>query len=396
MMCNKVAPLLIALQIAITLAVLCNALFIIQQRLGLSRRATGADEANVFYISNQWVGREGDLDARAQGDLAALRGLPGVIDAFVSNSYPLANGGWDDAVGLKPDQPYATAMSALYMADEHALKALGLRLVAGRNFEAAEVQDFHLNQLVPPSAAIVTEELAAKLYPAGNAVGQTMYLPSLKRTVPIVGIVARLQVPWVSKRGSRFDGSSTLLPFRFIALYSHYLVRSKPGGLRAAMRNAESKLFEVNRSRVLERIESLPEARIRAYRDDRGLAVMLSVVCLILLTVTAFGIVGVTSHWVSQRQRSIGIRRALGATRLSILRYFQVENLLISACGALIGLGLAVFVNLWMVRNFEMARLDLAYALIGAVIVLLLGQAAVLWPALRAASISPAIAARKL
>jgi putative ABC transport system permease protein len=282
------------------------------------------------------------------------------------------------------------------LADEHALKALGLRLIAGRNFESAEVQDLHINQLPPPTAAIVTQELAAKLYPAGNALGQPMYLQSLKHTVPIVGIVARMQVPWVSRNGSRFDGSSTLLPFRFIALYSHYLVRTKPGELRAVMRDVERKLFEVDRSRVLERIESLPDARIRAYRDDRGLAVILSVVCVNLLTITAFGIVGVTSHWVSQRQRSIGIRRALGATRFGILRYFQVENLMISATGAVIGLGLAILLNLWMVKRFEMARLDLVYVLIGAVIILILGQVAALWPALRAASISPASAARKL
>src|SRR5438552_14637839 len=91
---NKTAPLLIAAQIAITLAVLSNALFIIQQRLSLSRRPTGADEANVFFISNQWVGVGADLDARAHGDLTVLRGVPGVVDAFVSNAYPLANGGW--------------------------------------------------------------------------------------------------------------------------------------------------------------------------------------------------------------------------------------------------------------------------------------------------------------
>jgi putative ABC transport system permease protein len=394
MMRNKVAPSLIAAQIAITLAVLCNAMFIIQQRLSLSRRPTGTDEANVFYISNQWVGFNVDLDALARGDLAALRAVPGVIDAFISNSYPLANGGWGDSVSLAPGQAHATAMSAIYFADEHGLNTLGVHLIAGRNFEPAEIRDFHLNELTPPAAAIVTRDLAVKLYPRGGALGQTLYVPSLKSRVPIVGIVDRMQVPWVAGGGPRNDNDSLFLPFRFIALYSQYLIQAKPGQLRAVMYEVEKKLYEISRNRVLERLESLPDTRIRAYRDDRGMAVILSVVCGVLLAVTAFGIVGVTSHWVSQRQRHIGIRRALGATRLGIVRYFQVENLLISGTGAATGIGLALLLNLWMVRRFEMERLHVEYTMIGAVMLLALGQIAALWPAWRAASISPASAAR--
>ena len=72
---NKVGAVLIAVQMAITLAILCNALFLIQQRVALSQRPTGADEANVVVIENQWVGNPPDLSARQQGDLAALRSL---------------------------------------------------------------------------------------------------------------------------------------------------------------------------------------------------------------------------------------------------------------------------------------------------------------------------------
>jgi putative ABC transport system permease protein len=150
----------------------------------------------------------------------------------------------------------------------------------------------------------------------------------------------------------------------------------------------------VNRSRVLERSKSLTEARAEAYQDDRGLAVILGVVCAALLAVTAFGIVGLTSYWVAQRRRQIGIRRALGATRNGIVRYFQTENFLIAAAGAALGIALAISANLWMVSAFEMERLKFGYPIVGALIVLLLGQAAVLWPALKAASIPPALATR--
>ena len=89
----------------------------------------------------------------------------------------------------------------------------------------------------------------------------------------------------------------------------------------------------------------------------------LSVVCAALVAVTAFGIVGLTSYWVAQRRRQIGIRRALGATRQAIVRYFQTENFLIAAAGSLIGVGLAIALNLWMVSTFEMERLHVGYRL---------------------------------
>ncbi len=111
---------------------------------------------------------------------------------------------------------------------------------------------------------------------------------------------------------------------------------------------------------------------------------------------TAFGIVGVTSFWVSQRRRQIGIRRAMGASRTAILRYFQTENLMIATAGAVLGIFLALTLNILMAGKFELARLDVGSTIVAAVIVLLLGQIAVLWPALRAASISPVVAIRNI
>src|SRR5882672_12403624 len=90
---NKVGAILIGVQMAITLAILCNALFIIEQRITLAKRPTGMDESNIFVINNQWVGDPTDMAAKLRADLAVLRATPGVVDAVASNSYPLNNGG---------------------------------------------------------------------------------------------------------------------------------------------------------------------------------------------------------------------------------------------------------------------------------------------------------------
>jgi len=395
---NKVGAILVAVQMAVTLAILCNALFIIVQRLQLSARPTGTDEANLFAIDNQWVGDPSDIDALAQSDLSALRALPGVIDAYVTNSFPLTNSGWSDGINIKPEQTQATAHTALYFADEHALPTLGVKLIAGRNFSPQEIGVLHVNEqgLVP--VLIVSSDLARRLFPAGDALGKSIYVSGDKHTAQIIGIVERLQAPWVGAAtwAGAWNDNSTLEPLRYLAQSSHYVVRVQPGRLAEVMRASMQKLYELQHARVLDKVQSFGEARTEAYRDDRGLALILAVVSAVLLAVTSFGIVGLTSYWVAQRRRQIGIRRALGATRGAVVRYFQTENLIIAALGAAVGVALAIALNLWMVSNYELERLHAVYAVFGAALVLLLGQLAALWPALRAASIPPALATRSV
>ena len=92
------------------------------------------------------------------------------------------------------------------------------------------------------------------------------------------------------------------------------------------MRSAQKTLLQLDRNRILGDPYSLQDARAKAYQDDRGLAVLLACVSAVLLVITALGIVGLTSYWVTQRRRYIGIQRALGATRPAVVRYFQTET----------------------------------------------------------------------
>src|ERR1700733_3109503 len=86
---NKVGAVLMSLQIALTLAIVCNSLSIIQQHLRHMDRPTGIDEANIWTLRNRWLGEPADLKARVLADLAALRSVPGVVDAEAANTFPL-------------------------------------------------------------------------------------------------------------------------------------------------------------------------------------------------------------------------------------------------------------------------------------------------------------------
>jgi putative ABC transport system permease protein len=119
-------------------------------------------------------------------------------------------------------------------------------------------------------------------------------------------------------------------------------------------------------------------------------------VIVALLLVTGLGIVGLGSFWVAQRRRQIGVRRALGATRANILHYFQTENFVLATIGIVFGMILAYGINLFLMQRYELPRLPWMYLPVGAVALWLIGQLAVLGPALRAAAVPPVVATRSV
>jgi putative ABC transport system permease protein len=395
MLRNKFGAILIAVQMAITLAFLSNALTLVEQRLTWSGRPTGLDEANVFVVQSDSVEHLSDPRARQAADVAALRSLNGVVDAFVAYDVPLAGGGWAETVSFTADQQTPSALTAYYFGDEHAINTFGLKLIAGRNFRADEIVDRGDSDSPVAGGFIVSKELASKLFPGGDALGKSIFVENSSTPSPIVGIVDRLQGPYTAATGltATFAENSVMAPFRHFGDDARYVVRVRPGQLDPTMKSAESTLLKIDGNRIL-RSRSMMEMRERAYRGERGLVVLLTSVCTALVIVTGFGIVGLTSYWVTQRRHQIGIRRALGANRHAILKYFQAENFLIAVAGVSSGVFFALLLNLWMVRSFEMVRMDNGRLLGAALFMLLLGQIAVLWPALRAASIPPALATR--
>jgi putative ABC transport system permease protein len=90
------------------------------------------------------------------------------------------------------------------------------------------------------------------------------------------------------------------------------------------------------------------------------------------------------------------MRRALGARRIDILRYFQMENLLIAGGGAVLGIAAGLGANLWLATHLAVTRMSPLYICLGAIVVLILSQLAALWPAIRASTVPPSLAARGL
>lgn len=388
---SKTGPILIALQIAVTLAVAVNAAFVVMQRVEKISRPTGMDVDSLIAIVSVGFGPEYDNRSSIREDIEALRALPGVVDAVPINQVPLSGGG--DAGGYRSDPatPEHEEINANnYYSDEHIIETLGLKLVAGRRFRPEEVHYREPNSRRAADVAIITQALADELFPDGDALGKPMY-SGQGDPMTVIGIVERMHGAWVS-----WDGLErvVLRPEVFLSGYTIYMIRAEDGLRDTLMPQVEDTLSQLNDDRILRRLMAHSEVVARSYSRDRAMAVILVTVTVLFVAITALGIVGLASFTVSQRTKQIGTRRAIGARRLQILRYFLVENAMITTGGIIAGAGLALAFNVWLVTEFELPKLEFVFLLGGVVSVLLLGQLAVLGPARRAAAVPPAVATR--
>ena len=392
---SKTGALLIAAQVALTLAILGNAVYIVQDRLAISARPTGVDEDNLFFI--RFYGfREGiDVPAMLDADLAMMRGMPGVASVATANMAPLTQSGWNLSVQPNSNDPAVESTNAaFYFSSEDLVETLGLELVEGRYFTPDEVQVVEPSIAnIRPRQVVLTKALATQLFPEDESfVGKAVYLGDSR--MEVVGVVARLQSPW-AQLGDAAE-RSLIVPLRQLDPAAQYLVRTEPGQLDKVMREVEDALVAARDDRVLIASTSLQEARANRYRADRSLAWMLITIMGLLLMVTASGIVGMASLWVNQRRKQIGVRRAIGARQRDILRYFLVENFMVTSFGIAIGLALALALNQLLVSALEVPRLPLAYLPAGVVALWVLGLLAAWGPAWRAARIPPAEATRSV
>ncbi len=392
MLRNKGGYLLIALQIAVTMAIMVNAIAIMQERGAMMARPTGADEANLFSLTSIAFAPSIDTQTLIREDLDLLRNYPGVKNAIATNSYPLRGGGWGMGLALEPGPGQDSVGTTIYFADEHAIDTYGINLVAGENFAPEQVnwEDPESNVWAP--YGIITQALADQLFPdeTGAIVGKTVFIDD-DDPVKIVGIVDKLQAPW---RGWDNIENSMLVPEQRNDNDMHYVIRTEPGRRDELMPEIEELLAQSNKDRIIRSVRTMDETRDRAYLGDSSMIKILGFVVTLLTAITGLGIVGLASFSVSRRTRQIGIRRALGATKPAIMRYFMLENFLVSTVGIVAGGILAVALNIFMVNAFSTTPLAWYVIPVAMIALWIVGQVAVVGPARRASNVTPAIATR--
>lgn len=390
---HKLTAGLLVMQVALTCAIVCNVASIIGHRLSQMQLSSGIAENELALIDSISVDESANQLAKHDADLAALRAIPGVTSVAAVDSLPLSGNNWSNGLSLVPNGPALTAATA-FSGTPDEIRTLGLRLVAGRAFLPEEyisldaAHDWAGLNHVP--ATIITRSLAEKLFPGQDPLGKVIYPGD--GPVRIVGVVEQLLRPSLDE--SDGNGYSTLFPMLPDTTNITYVMRTAPQERERVLTEAKRVLTALDGNRVLRRAQSFEQLRSDYFRRDRTMISLLLSAALGLLLVTAAGIAGLASFWVQQRKRSIGIRRAVGATRRDILRYFQTENFVIVGAGVLLGTALAYGFNVLLMEHYALQRLPWFYVPAGAVALWVLGQVAVLGPALRASMVPPVVATR--
>ena len=399
---SKTGPTLVALQVALSLAILANAAHIVNERRAVAARPSGlADEHSTFYITVRTLSNDTPEQqlANIKRQTEVLRAVGGVVSAAHVSQMPLSRSGSNNSVAVSPKQNRESALASTYVSGDSMVKTFGLKLAEGRDFLPSELVD--LNETTTtryPGQVIVTKPLADKLWPGQPAVGKTIYfgIGADAQGVQVVGVVENLMSAHaeVGENGLY----SVIMPARLYgeSPYTMYAARTEPGQRDRVMKEAEAVLRKSTATPLILDLETTDEDRQNRYRGDRTLQWMLITVSVLLLLITCSGIVGMASLWVTQRRKQIGVRRALGARKIDILRYFILENFMITSAGVFGGVALGLALNQLLVSQLEMARLPAGYLVSGGLGFWLLGVLAAYGPAWKGASISPATATRSV
>jgi putative ABC transport system permease protein len=387
---SPTGAILVALQIALALAIVVNSMFIIVQRFEKMNRDPGIDVPNLFFVGFVPSGERFQGEVTMREDLAILRGLPGVEAATVVNAVPLSGGGSSTSLYTEMNEKGKRGDVNYFQVDEQGVETFGVKLVEGRDLDAAVVTKPARNTSTSPPEILVTRDAAKEMFPNGAALGKTVYTGT-NDPIQIVGIIENMHGSWP---GWDKVGNVALFPVITDESYARYMVRAKPGQRDAMMRAAEDSLNKVDNGRVILKVRSQEYIVANTFADDRAMTVYLVTVIALLLGISALGIFGLAAFNVSTRTKQIGTRRAVGARRSDILRYFLAENWLITSAGVLLGCVLALLLGYWLSTTFELPRLKLYYLLLGVVVLWTVSLLAALRPARRASLVSPAIATR--
>jgi len=391
---NGAGAILVAIQIALTLAIVVNAVYVTQQRVTLIGRDSGMDVENIFALPVTSFEKDHDFFAMVRNDLAMLREMPGVVDAAPTTQVPLSGGGSSTQFYSLPDKKGEKSPVAYYNTDEHGVKTLGVKLADGKNFAPTEIEFRPKDAQGLPGTAIVTRAFAEVLFPKDkdHLVGKTFYDDQGKPTV-IVGIIEQMHGAWVG--WDKLD-RVMLAPLVGPGPGVRYLVRTEPGKIDSVMAAVEVALRKRDPNRVVGKLRTMQTFKQSSYAGDSLMAVTLSVVTGLVLVFSALGIFGLATFNVNTRTRQIGTRRAVGARKFDIVTYFMAENWMVTTLGVVVGCVMALGVGFWLSNEFGLPRLDLYYLVGGVAGLWALGQLAAWQPALRAAKVSPAMATRSV
>lgn len=394
LMRSKAGALLLLLQITITVAIVSNAAFIINDRMTYLNQDTGFPEQEVFSLTINTFGEPDDYVTLLKQAQETVRAMPGVISATLASSVPLSGSGSATSLSNMPmsqseSADYRQVRTSYSSGDEAMLDSLGVALIQGRNFTPDEVVITDTPGIA--RAIITTKSFLDELFPGEEGLGKTVYVGN--NAVTVVGVVEHMKGPWL--RDSRPDNFS-IIPFVEVGKFQRMIVRTSAEDRDRVMAEIENALLNQYSDWVIMGIRGMDTMKASYNAADLLMLRMLMAIIVILVLVTALGIFGMTLFNINKRTKQIGTRRALGARKSTIIRLFLIENGIICAGALVLGSICAFYLGDLLMQQYSVPALNWHYIVVTAGFVMLTSLVSAAIPANRAANISPSIATRTI
>ncbi|GHG67588.1 hypothetical protein GCM10010919_16380 [Alishewanella longhuensis] len=347
---NRTRQLLIATQSALAaLLLVCSAQVLLQsltqlrQQVGFSseqRYQITIDDTAPTSDSNQPREQRQAAQRQRKEELMQVRDLvrqhPAVQQASVSNYPPISFDGVYGSATYVPDLDNPTRILASRVAttDQYFLPLFDIPLLQGRNFTAQEVATQAL-------VVIVNQAFAQKLRPDGDVIGQRLYSQGGVLTYEIIGVSANHNLPdeWSAEEPNR-----SYLPRNLISGTS-LLLQLKPG-MQLDKTALNQLMSQVSAHFRTAEIYSIEDNVTRVLMSNYLAAAVTTALVVLSFLLAAIGIYGVLSYSAQLRRFELGVRMAIGARPVTILRQLLGENLK----PVLAGLALAamLLIALWL------------------------------------------------
>jgi len=398
---RRIRGLLTISEIALSLVLLIGAGLLIRSFVGLLMVDPGFETKNILTVPMnlpEYAYPETTKQAEFYRELMErIRALPGVTAVGATSDLPPTKSTHSSSFSIEghpPMEPSNEASSVQnHMATPDYFRAMGIPLVAGRAFSEADNSS-------APAVAMINQMFARRFFPNENPIGQRLRFDSKKTPNPwitIVGVVGDVRGFGLEKQPS----SEIYLAYQqptvwgFNPLSYLNLVVRTAGDPNIAAASVLGAIHESDKNLPLPRAQTMETILAASIAARRFNMVLLGLFAGIATILSAVGIYGMLSYSVAQRTREIGIRMALGARRVDVMKLVLRNGMILALSGVVIGLGGAfALTRLMTTLLFGVTPTDAVTYTIVSVSLLAVALLACLVPARRATKVDPLVALR--
>ena len=327
---------LVALQVALCIVLLSACLLSVKGLQEALTMPTGFRPEGVAVAGFE-LGLAGYTEERGrefqERAMQAMSRLPGIDSAAYANSLPLSA---DQSTTTVSSEAEPRSVSSgvrgvtYYQVSPGLLQTLGTTLLAGRDFDARDRRG-------SPPVAIVNQTLARRIFQTTDALGKRFRYGQSDQLVEVIGLAEDGKYTTLTEAPRSVVFQPILQRYNsttMVVVRSRLPEEQMSGEIRRAIATLDPGLPVYS-------VGSLTQFLRLAWFPSRAAAVTLTAFGILALVLAATGIHGLVAYSVARRQKEIGIRIAVGAARLDVLKLVLSRVIMAVGLGAVLGFGLA-------------------------------------------------------